>query len=153
MPTQVFIRIGFVNALLQFWWAFFVPLVIAAAGLIWMDYWYWFSIGAVLVTGLYLLFWYIQFYGITQLPQGKTLFERYSYEFKNENIVVKKSEKEGMILNWPQIVKAESREEALLLWVGRFQFFYIPNTIFTSDNDRRWVETVLRRKKLLPEKN
>ena len=151
LPTQTFIQIGFVSALKQFWWAFLVPVAIIAGGFLLLEYWYWFTIGAVVLTGLYLLFWYIQFYGITQLPQGKTLFEKYSYEFKNEHIIIKKNEKEGMVLPWAQINRAEQREDALLLWVGRFQFFYLPNTIFTSDNDRRWLEAILKRKKLLLE--
>jgi len=149
LPTKTFIKIGFMAALKRFWWAFLVPVPIMAISIALPDYWYWFVLGAVLITGLYLLFWYVQFYGITQLPQGKTLFERYSYEFKNENIVIKKNEKEGMILPWAQVQRAEQRPDALLLWVGNFQFFYLPNSIFTSDNDRRWLEAILKRKKLL----
>jgi YcxB-like protein len=149
LPTSTFIQIGFLAVIKRYWWAFLVPLAIALVGFALMDYWYWFVLGAVILTGLYLLFWYIQFYGITQLPQGKTLFEKYSYEFKNEHILIKKSEKEGMQLPWAQIKSVEMREDSLLLWIGRFQFFYIPFSIFTSDNDRKWLEAVFRRKKLL----
>jgi hypothetical protein len=150
LPTQTFIQIGFTTVLRRYWWAFLVPVAIILASVTALSYWYWFVIGAVVLTALYLLFWYIQFYGITQLPQGKTLFEKYSYEFKNEHLLIKKNEKEGMVLPWPQIQNVELRADAMLLWVGRFQFFYLPFTIFASDNDRRWVETVLKRKKLLP---
>lgn len=150
LPTQTFIQIGFVTALRRYWWAFLVPVALVLPGLYFTEALLWLAIGAVVITLLYLLFWYVQFYGITQLPQGKTLFERYSYEFKNEHVIIKKSEKEGMVLPWAQIEQAELRADALLLWVGKFQFFYLPFDIFASDNDRRWVETVLRRKKLLP---
>jgi len=34
----------------------------------------------VLGAGLFVLFWWIQFYGVTQLDQSKMLFERLSYE-------------------------------------------------------------------------
>lgn len=150
LPTQTFIRIGFTTVIQRYWWAFLLPTAVilgsffvGGSGMVWM------IVGAVVVTLLYLLFWYIQFYGITQLPQGKTLFEKYSYEFKNEHVIIKKNEKEGMVLPWAQIQSAEMRDDCLLLWVGRFQFFYIPYSIFTSDNERKWLETLLRRKKLV----
>ena len=149
LPTQTFIKIGFSTVMRRYWWAFGVPIALIIPGFFYTPALVWLIVSAVVLTALYLLFWYIQFYGITQLPQGKTLFEKYRYEFKNEHIIIQKNEKEGMVLTWQQIQQAELRSDALLLWVSRFQFFYLPFTSFSSDNDRRWVETVLRRKKLL----
>ena len=151
LPARTFISIGFISVLRRYWWAFLVPPVIVLPAIIWPGALVWLIVAAIVVTGLYLLFWYIQFYGITQLPQGKTLFERYHYEFYNDKFLIKKNEREGMVIQWSQITTAERRPDALLLWVGRFQFFYLPEHIFNSSNDLRWLEAILRRKKLLPE--
>ena len=49
----------------------------------------WWFIGAFIGLGLYLLFWWIQFYGVTQLEQGKLLFEKFSYEITSQQILMK----------------------------------------------------------------
>ena len=51
-------------------------------------------------AGLFLLFWWIQFYGVTQLEQGKALFERFSYEITGQQIVMKFNPREGMPMKW-----------------------------------------------------
>jgi hypothetical protein len=149
LPQKIFIQIGFIAAIKKYWWGFPIPLVLLIFGFIWPSAMLWMVIACLTLMLLYALFWYIQFYGITQLPQGKTLFERYSYQFENERMMIMKNDREGMVIKWAQVQKAEIREQAFLLWISKVQFFYLPFSIFGSTNDVRWTEALLKRKKLL----
>ena len=71
----------------------------------------WWFIGAFIALGLYLLFWWIQFYGVTQLEQGKLLFEKFSYEITSQQILMKLNPREGMPLKWDQIKSASIGKE------------------------------------------
>lgn len=148
LQTQTFIRIGFATVMKRYWWAFLVPIAIIIPGFIWPAAMPWVLGGAVLATILYLLFWYIQFYGLTQLPQGKFLFDKYAYYFDNNRILLMKNEKEGAPIQWDQIKKVEKRDNAMLLWFSPVQFLHLPYTIFNTNNEIRWLETMIRRKRI-----
>src|SRR5215203_2148711 len=75
----------------------------------------WWFIGAIVGLGLYLLFWWIQFYGVTQLEQGKMLFEKFSYEISSQQVLMKINPREGMPLKWDQIKSAEIGKDYFLL--------------------------------------
>jgi membrane protein YdbS with pleckstrin-like domain len=67
----------------------------------------WWVIGAVVAFLLYLLFWYIQFYAVTQLEQGKMLFERFSYEITSQQILMKINPREDQTCrNWEGALRA-----------------------------------------------
>ncbi|MFT7232664.1 MAG: hypothetical protein ACI8TA_001880, partial [Cyclobacteriaceae bacterium] len=101
---------------------------------------------------LYLLFWLIQFAGVTQLEQGKFMFQKMSYEISSQQILLKINAKQGMPMKWDQIKRAEHSKDAFTLYVSKAQMLHFPHKIFNSENEIRFVETVLRRKSLIKEK-
>ncbi|MEJ1236733.1 hypothetical protein WBG78_01310 [Chryseolinea sp. T2] len=109
----------------------------------------WWFIGAVIGVGLYVLFWWIQFYGVTQLEQGQALFEKFSYEISSQQILMKKNPREGMPLKWDQIEKAEVGPDYFALFVNKAQIIYWPYKIFNTDNERKFVASVMKNKGLV----
>jgi len=109
----------------------------------------WWFIGAVIGLGLYLLFWWIQFYGVTQLEQGKTLFEKFSYEISSQQVLMKLNPREGMPLKWDQIKSAEIGKDFFVLFVNKAQLIYWPFKIFNTDNERKFVASILKSKGLV----
>jgi hypothetical protein len=106
----------------------------------------WWFIGAVIGLALYVLFWWIQFYGVTQLEQGKMLFEKFSYEISSQQILMKINPREGMPLKWDQIQSAEVGKDHFALFVNKAQLIYWPFKIFNTDNERKFVASILKNK-------
>ena len=106
----------------------------------------WWFIAAFVGLGLYILFWYIQFYGVTQLEQGKMLFEKFSYEITSQQIIMKINAREGMPIKWDQISRAEARKEDFVLFVNKAQLIHLPYKIFNTDNERKFLASILRNK-------
>ncbi len=109
----------------------------------------WWFIGAVIGLGLYLLFWWIQFYGVTQLEQGKMLFQKFSYEISSQQILMKINPREGMPMKWDQIKSAAIGKDFYVLYVNKAQLIYLPFKIFNTDNERKFVTSILRSKGLV----
>lgn len=109
----------------------------------------WWFIGAFIGLGLYLLFWWIQFYGVTQLEQGKMLFEKFSYEISSQQILMKINPREGMPMKWDQINSAAIGKDFYVLYVNKAQLIYWPFKIFNTDNERKFVAGILRSKGLV----
>ncbi|HEU5291186.1 MAG TPA: YcxB family protein [Cyclobacteriaceae bacterium] len=106
----------------------------------------WWFIGAFVGLGLYLLFWWIQFYGVTQLEQGKMLFEKFSYEISSQQILMKINPREGMPMKWDQIQRATIGKDFYVLYVNKAQLIYWPFKIFNTDNERKFVASILKSK-------
>jgi hypothetical protein len=106
----------------------------------------WWFIGASVGLGLYLLFWWIQFYGVTQLEQGKMLFEKFSYEISSQQILMKINPREGMPMKWDQIQRATIGKDFYVLYVNKAQLIYWPFKIFNTDNERKFVASILKSK-------
>ncbi|MEQ8424701.1 MAG: hypothetical protein RIA63_08310 [Cyclobacteriaceae bacterium] len=98
LEKKDYIRLAMRNILKQQWWVGLIVVAICL-GYVWIPSMWWF-IGAFIGTALYLLFWWIQFYGVTQLEQGKMLFERLSYEINSQQVLIKLSAREGMPMKW-----------------------------------------------------
>lgn len=109
----------------------------------------WWFIAAIIGLGLYILFWWIQFYGVTQLEQGKMLFEKFSYEINSQQLVMKINPREGMPMKWDQIKRAEIGKDYFVLFVNKAQLIYLPFKIFNTDNERKFVASVLKTKGLV----
>ena len=118
-------------------------LICLGAVLIWSIWWF---IGAFIGLGLYLLFWWVQFYGVTQLEQGKMLFEKFSYEISSQQILMKINPREGMPMKWDQIQRAAIGKDFFVLYVNKAQLIYLPFKIFNTDNERKFVASILRTK-------
>lgn len=128
----------------QQWWVFLIYLVICAGYFI-VPSWWW-VIGATIALVLYLLFWLIQFAGVTQLEQGKMLFEKLSYEINSQQILIKLNPKQGMPVKWDQIKRAKKGKDAFTLFMSKAQLIHLPFRVFNSDNEIKFIETVLKRK-------
>jgi hypothetical protein len=109
----------------------------------------WWFIGAAVGVALYVLFWWIQFYGVTQLDQGKMLFEKFSYEISSQQVLMKINAREGMPLKWDQFKKAAIGKDYFVLFVNKAQLIYLPFKIFNTDNERKFVASVLKTKGLV----
>ena len=98
---------------------------------------------------LYVLFWLVQFTGITQLAQYKPMFEKFSYEIDNRQILMKLNQKEGSVMKWEQIMDAYKDKEAYVLVISKGQFVYLPFSIFTSEHDIKVFERIMKQKEFL----
>lgn len=144
LEKKSYIKLAMRNILKQQWWVGLIVIAICL-GYVWIHSIWWF-IGAFIGVGLYLLFWWIQFYGVTQLEQGKMLFERLSYEINSQQVLIKLSAREGMPMKWDQIKKAQIGKDYFLLMVNKAQLIYLPFKIFNSENERKFVTSILRTK-------
>jgi hypothetical protein len=150
LEKKTYINLAFKNIIAkQGWIAGVIALAFCALYFVLPSFWW--IIGGVVGFGLYLLFWYIQFYGVTQLEQGKMLFEKFSYEINSQQILMKLNAREGMPLKWDQIVKAKVEKDAFVLFVNKAQLIYWPFRIFNTDNERKFVASVLKSKGLVKE--
>lgn len=144
LPTKTYIRAAFGGVLRQQWWVILIYLALCA-GYFWIPNLWWVT-GASIALVLYLLFWLIQFAGVTQLEQGKFMFQRMSYEITSQQILLKLNPKQGMPMKWEQIRRAKKGKDHFVLFASKAQLLYFPFKIFNNDNEVRFVETVLRRK-------
>ena len=147
MEKQDYIRLAFRNILRQQWWVGLIAVAICL-GSVWV-FSIWWYVAAVVALGLYLLFWWLQFYGVTQLDQGKMLFERYSYEITSQQIIMKLNPREGMPIKWDQITKAQIGKDHFILFINKAQLIYWPFKIFNTENERKFVQSVMRTKGLV----
>jgi hypothetical protein len=136
----------------QWKWAF-IPLALVGLNVFlnlsgtYKNYWIYIFL-AIGVIG-YILFWLIQFTGITQLAQYKQLFDKYRYEIDSRQIFMKISDKEGGMIKWDMILSAYKDKEAYVLEMGKYQFIYLPFAIFNNDNDRKLMDKIMRDKGLI----
>ncbi|WP_019949267.1 hypothetical protein [Hymenobacter aerophilus] len=168
LDTNTYTSIAMGRVWRREWWYALIPFAVGLLPAIIWHSWWWLAL-SVGLTLLYVLFRSAQVTGVTQVEQSKPLFEKMSYEFDNKQIVLRRSEKEGMRLTWDMIgeVKREPAGYLLLLkspelpeevkgfkrWMARtFDapiFVEVPDRIFNSGNDQKLFEAMLRRKSLL----
>lgn len=147
LETGKYIKIALEGVLRQQWWVGLIVLgIMAGALIIWSHWW---ITGALIAFALYLIFWIIQFAGITQLEQGKVLFERLNYEITSQQILIKISSKQGMPIKWDQVKRAKKTKYGFVLWMSKVQIIYLPLKIFNTENERKFIETILRRKEYI----
>lgn len=146
MEKKDYIRLAFRNVLRQQWWVGLIAIALCLP-FIWIPSVWWF-IGAAIAVGLYLLFWWLQFYGVTQLDQGKMLFERYSYEITSQQILMKLNAREGMPIKWDQIKRAQVGKDYFLLFINKAQLIHLPFKIFNTENEKKFVQSILKTKGL-----
>lgn len=150
VPVNVYVKIGMANVIRDWWWAFLVPLAFIIIGLVIGGSWAWgLGITALVITILYLVFWGAQFYGLSQVPQGKMLFEKLGYEFEQKQIKILKSQKEGMMMPWENIKKVMKTKDAYILKLSLVQYIHLPFSIFQTENDLKFTQKLFERKNLL----
>jgi hypothetical protein len=144
LPTGKYIKIALAGVLRQQWWVALIALAIMSGSfIIWSHWW---ITGTIIALVLYILFWLIQFAGITQLEQGKVLFERLNYEITSQQVLIKISNKQGMPLKWDQIKRAKKTKDGYTLFLSKVQLIYLPNKVFNSEAERKFLDTILKRK-------
>ncbi|MFT6746782.1 MAG: hypothetical protein ACJAZ2_001126 [Glaciecola sp.] len=137
------------KALINREWKYFgIPLLLIILGVIFGEY-AWFFTFALLVPGLYILFWVIQFAGFTQHESGKMFFYKMSFEIDSRQVMLKMDSKHGMPVEFKSFTGAFKTKNAFVLVMSKAQFIYLPFSIFKSDGDKKMIETILSRKKLL----
>ncbi len=154
LTTKKYVRLALKHLVQSQWKWGFIPLALLIGNIVlnvtgaYPNLW----IYVVLLIGvlLYVLFWVIQFIGITQLEQYKPMFERYLYEIDPKQILMKINQKEGGVMKWEQIQSAYKEKEAFVLVISKGQFIYLPFSIFNSDHDQKVLERILKQKNLLP---
>ena len=144
LSTKKYIKLGMLNILRSQWWVILIALAIASMTFVIPSNWWW--IGSLIAFVLYGLFWLIQFAGVPQLEQNKILFERLNYEITSQQIMIKLNPKQGMPMKWENIKRVFIGKDFFLLVLSKAQFIYLPFKIFNSDNERKFMETILRRK-------
>jgi len=147
LETGKYIKIGLMNILKEQWWVALIAIAIAC-GYFWIASWWWISM-ALLAYILYWVFWLIQFAGVTQMEQNKVIFEKMSYEIDSRQILMKLNTKQGMPIKWDMIKKAEMTKDAFILTMSKAQFIHLPYRILNSENEKKFLETILRRKELI----
>lgn len=147
LDKKEYVKMALGAVLKQQWWASLIALAIIACYFL-VPSWWWIFAG-VLAYGLFVLFWWVQFFGVTQLEQGKALFERFSYEITSQQILMKINAREGMPLKWDQIKRAQIGKDAFVLFVNKAQLIHWPYKIFNSDNEKKFVLSVLKTKGLV----
>ncbi|WP_038032815.1 YcxB family protein [Thermonema rossianum] len=155
LDPKEFRRLGMRRIIRSQWWlpaSIFAGIIVLnlLLNLIYPNVWIYFL--APLGVLLWWLFWYAQFTGIPYMEQNKPMFERLSYEITPQHILIKKNQKEGMMLKWDMIKGAEKLKDGYLLLMGKVQFLWFPFSVFQSEKDIKFMEVLLKRKGLLQEK-
>lgn len=144
LPTGTYIKLALWNILRDQWWVFLIVIAIMSGSFILNTHW--FITGALIAFVLYILFWLIQFAGVTQAEQSKFLFEKLSYEIGSHQIMIKLNTKQGMPLKWDQIKRARKGKNYFLLIVNKAQLLHLPFRLFKTENEIKFIETILKRK-------
>jgi len=147
LETGTYIKLGLRNVFKEQWWVILIALAIAS-GYFFIASWWWISM-ALLAYVLYLLFWVIQFAGVTQMEQNKVMFTKLAYEIDSRQVLMKVNTKQGMPVNWDMIKKAYIDKDAFVLIMSKAQFIHLPFRIFNTPNEKKFMETILKRKALV----
>ncbi|QHL88081.1 hypothetical protein GU926_11820 [Nibribacter ruber] len=151
------------------WWRALIPLVLFSLPAAFAFSWWWVA-AAVLVTVIYVLLRSAQVMGVTQMEQSNPLFQRVNYEIDQRQVLLKLNEREGMNIGWDMIERAANQKDGYMLWLKQpnadqlpagFKgwlartftvpvFLHLPHRIFNSTNDLKLMDSLLKRKNLLP---
>lgn len=147
LTPSKYIRIALSNIFRGQWWIslFFIA---GATGLFWMGY----KISAIVtivLLPLYILFWWIQFYSLTKMEDNQLMFERLFYEISRERIIIFLNTKQGMPIDWKQIVSARQGKDYFLFFISKAQFIYLPYSAFQGEQQINLVHMLLKNKKLI----
>ncbi|NEM96438.1 hypothetical protein [Pontibacter burrus] len=168
LDKDLFTKIALGKVWRREWWYALIPFALFMLPAVFSFSWWW-VVGAVIMTIIYVAIRSAQIVGVTRVEQGTALFEKMNYEIDQRQIIMKRNEREGMSMNWDMIAKAERSNDAFLLWLKpasadlmpkgfkgwlarTFQapvFIHLPYRIFVGTNDVKLMESLLRRKSLI----
>ena len=144
MNKSQYIKKGFFNLLIEQWWVFIIYLGIC--GMYYFIPSLWWIIGGSIALFLYLIFWLIQFFGVTQVEQSSYMFERLSYEISSNQLMMKINNKQGMPIKWESIKKVKIQSDGFLFKLNVVQFIIFPFRVFNNENEIRFLKSILNRK-------
>lgn len=150
LEKETYIKTALVAVLKQQWWVFLIALAICT-GYLWIPN-IWWIIGAAIALVLYVLFWLIQFAGFTNIEQGKMFFDRLSYEINSQQVLIKINTKQGMPVKWEQIKRVAIGKDHFVLFFSKVQLIYLPFKIFNTENERKFLTAILKRKGYIADK-
>ena len=148
LDKKLFVSIAMSGVLKTTWWFLLIPVAILIASPFLPGMGWFIALGIILFGG-YFLFWWIQFTGLTQMEQGEMMFKKYNYEITSQQILMKVNPKQGMPIQWSQIKNAQVRKDGFVLYLSKAQLFYFPFKIFNTDNEIKFLKSILERKGLI----
>ena len=144
MEKGQYIRKGFYNLLLEQWWVILIYLLLCSMNFYIPSIWW--IIGSSIALIIYVLFWLIQFFGVTQVEQSSYMFERLSYEISSNQIMMKINNKQGMPIKWDTVKKVKIQKDCFLFKLNIVQFIIFPYKVFNNENEIRFIKSILNRK-------
>ena len=144
MGKGQYIRKGFFNLLSEQWWIILIYLLLCSMNFYIPSIWW--IIGSSITLILYVLFWLIQFFGVTQVEQSSYMFERLSYEISSNQIMMKINNKQGMPIKWDTVKKVKIQKDCFLFKLNIVQFIIFPYKVFNNENEIRFIKSILNRK-------
>ena len=144
MEKGQYIRKGFYNLLSEQWWVILIYLLLCSMNFYIPSIWW--IIGSSIALILYVLFWLIQFFGVTQVEQSSYMFERLSYEISSNQIMMKINNKQGMPIKWDTVRKVKIQKDCFLFKLNIVQFIIFPYKVFNNENEIRFIKSILNRK-------
>jgi uncharacterized membrane protein SirB2 len=142
-------KIAMISTLRKLWWVFLVSIAIILPGLYWLKALPWLAGTSLLLTGIFVLLMWAFFRNMNTLPQGKMLFEKVFYLFDNQGVKVMVKENEGMDLKYEMIKSVQQDKTGYTFFLTPVQFFKVPFSVFSSENDQKLAEAMLRRRKMI----
>ena len=144
MNKSEYIKKGFYNLILEQWWVLIIYL--ALCGIYYFSPSIWWIVGASIALFIYLIFWLIQFFGVTQVEQSSYMFDRLSYEISSNQIMMKINNKQGMPIKWDTVKKVKIQNDGFLFKLNIVQFIIFPFRVFNNENEIRFLKSILNRK-------
>ena len=144
MEKGQYIRKGFYNLLSEQWWVILIYLLLCSMNFYIPSIWW--IVGSSTALILYVLFWLIQFFGVTQVEQSSYIFERLSYEISSNQIMMKINNKQGMPIKWDTVKKVKIQKDCFLFKLNIVQFIIFPYKVFNNENEIRFIKSILNRK-------
>jgi len=144
MEKGQYIRKGFYNLLSEQWWVILIYLLLCSMNFYIPSIWW--IIGSSIALILYVLFWFIHFFGVTQVEQSSYMFERLSYEISSNQIMMKINNKQGMPIKWDTVKKVKIQKDCFLFKLNIVQFIIFPYKVFNNENEIRFIKSILNRK-------
>ncbi|WP_053406273.1 hypothetical protein [Persicobacter sp. CCB-QB2] len=143
LDKNEYIKMAMLHTLKKQWWVALIFLAICCGGFLTPSGWGWWIGGAVVALILYVLFWMIQFAGLTQMEQGQLLFEKLFYEITSQQILIKMNERQGMPMKWEQVQEIIKSEDAYELWVSKAQLIHLPFKAFKGEREFSFMESAI----------
>ncbi len=146
LSPRTYIRIGFGDTMRRQWWVTLLA-IIATSSAFYIGY-FWSSVTLLTLYFLYLVFWFVQFYGVTVMEESKAFFAPITYQISSKEIVMMLTKNRGSQIDWKQIQYMRKGSKGVVLFIDRGQFIHLPNRVFMDKQERLFFSQLLERKKI-----